>query len=340
MSNKILHIMHMQKFLPPFIDFVNDKFDEKNHTFFFLDKEKKYEHGLTPNYKVHWLENVNQNIELIKQMYKADKIILHSIWKKKIIMLLFFQPWLLKKCYHVMWGGDFNSKRARYDIFKRFILRHMGYFTTYIRGDYEYVQKYFNAKGKYVECLMYKSNLFQNIDISEKTSNIINIQVGNSAVARNNHLEVFEKLKKYKDKDIKIFVPLGYGSKENAQKIIQKGYEIFGDNFIPLESFMQFNDYVKFLSQIDIAIFANERQQAMGNIISLLGFGKKVYMRKDITPWKLFKDIDVKVFDVENIKIDLIDEQTKKENQKKIKKYFSQEILKQQLKTLFNGDIK
>lgn len=335
MSNKILHIMHMQKFLPPFIDFVNEKFDENNHIFFFLDKEKKYEHGLTPNHKVYWLENMNQNIELIKQMYKADKIILHSIWKKKIIMLLFFQPWLLKKCYHVMWGGDFNSKRARYDIFKRFILRYMGYFTTYIKGDYEYVQKYFNAKGKYVECLMYKSNLFQNINISDKTSNIINIQVGNSAVARNNHLEVFEKLKKYKNENIKVFVPLGYGSKENAQKIIQKGYEIFGDKFIPLEDFMPFDKYVEFLSQIDIAIFANEKQQAMGNIISLLGLGKKVYMKNDITPWQLFDDINVKVFDLDDVQIDLINEKTKIKNQQRIKEYFSEEKYFNQLKYIF-----
>lgn len=335
MPNKILHIMHMQKFLPPFIDFVNEKFDEKNHTFFFLDKEKKYEHGLTPSHKVEWLENMNQNIELIKHMYKSDKIILHSIWKKKIIMLLFFQPWLLKKCYHVMWGGDFNSKRARYDIFKRFVIKYMGHFATYIKGDYEYVQKYFNTKGKYVECLMYKSNLFQNINISDKTSDTINIQVGNSAVARNNHLKVFEKLKKYKDENIKIFVPLGYGSKENAQKVIQKGYEIFGDKFIPLESFMQFDDYLKFLSQIDIAIFANERQQGMGNIISLLGLGKKVYMKNNITPWQLFDDIDVKVFDLEDIKIDLINEKVKLKNQQRIKEYFSEEKYFNQLKYIF-----
>lgn len=337
MSNKILHIMHMQKFLPPFIDFVNENFDEKNHTFFFLDKERKYEYGLTPNHKVHWLENKKQNIELIKQMYKAEKIILHSIWKKKVIMLLFFQPWLLKKCYHVMWGGDFNSRRAKYDIFKRFVIKNMGYFATYIKGDYKYVQKYFNAKGKYVECLMYKSNLFQELKINAKTSNTINIQVGNSAVARNNHLEVFEKLKKYKDEDIKVFVPLGYGSKENAEKIMAKGYEVFGEKFMPLKDFMPFDEYIGFLSQINIAIFANEKQQAMGNIISLLGLGKKVYMRSDITPWQLFNSLDVKVFDVANIEIDLIDELVKKANKQKMKNYFSEENYLKQLNNIFNG---
>jgi dTDP-N-acetylfucosamine:lipid II N-acetylfucosaminyltransferase len=335
MSNKILHIMHMQKFLPPFIDFVSNNFDEKNHTFFFLDSEKKYEYGLTSSHKVQWLENKKQNIELIKQMYKADKIILHSIWKKKIIMLLFFQPWLLKKCYHVMWGGDFNSKRAKYDLFKRFVIKYMGCFVTYIKGDYEYVKKYFNAKGKYVECLMYKSNLFQEINISEKTSNTINIQVGNSAVARNKHLEVFEMLKKYKDEDIKIFVPLGYGSKENAQKIIQKGYEIFGDKFIPLEEFMPFDKYIEFLSQIDMAIFANDNQQAMGNIVSLAGLGKKVYIKKSTTTWSFFRNKEIKLFNIDSLNINLIDNELRDENILKIKEYFSEETLNKQLESLF-----
>jgi len=75
----------------------------------------------------------------------------------------------------------------------------------------------------------------------------------------------------------------------------------------------------------------------MGTIISLLGLGVKVYMRSDITPWQLFDDIDVKVFDVQNIEIDLIDDKIKKENQSKIKNYFSKENYLKQLNNLF-GD--
>ena len=56
-------------------------------------------------------------------------------------------------------------------------------------------------------------------------------------------------------------------------------------------------------------------------------------MRSEITPWQLFKD-------VENIEIDLIDKQIQKENQEKIKEYFSEEKLKIQMEDLFNGGIK
>lgn len=43
----------------------------------------------------------------------------------------------------------------------------------------------------------------------------------------------------------------------------------------PIVDFMDFNEYINFLSTIDIAIFNHKRQQGMGNIITLLGMGKK-----------------------------------------------------------------
>ena len=60
-------------------------------------------------------------------------------------------------------------------------------------------------------------------------------------------------------------------------------------------------------------------------------------MRNDITPWQLFKDIDVKVFDVVNIEIDLIGKQIQKENQQKVKEYFSEEDYLKQLQELFES---
>jgi hypothetical protein len=67
----------------------------------------------------------------------------------------------------------------------------------------------------------------------------------------------------------------------------------------------------------------------------LLGLGKKVYIRKEITPFEFFQKIGVKVYDIENINIDLIDEKIKKENQKKIKDYFSKKNYIKQLKSIF-----
>jgi hypothetical protein len=93
-------------------------------------------------------------------------------------------------------------------------------------------------------------------------------------------------------------VPLSYGNLAHAKKVIEQGREWFGDKFFPITSFMPFEQYLALLKSVDIAIFNHKRQQAMGNTITLLGLGKTVYMRSDVSQWEFFKRLEVKVFDI------------------------------------------
>lgn len=71
---------------------------------------------------------------------------------------------------------------------------------------------------------MYPSNLYHEYSINNvsKTKENIIIQVGNSADCTNDHIEVFNKLKRYKN--IKIICPLSYG-----------GDDVYIDNVIKEE---------------------------------------------------------------------------------------------------------
>ena len=92
--------------------------------------------------------------------------------------------------------------------------------------------------------------------------------------------------------------------------------------FVPLE------EYIKILLDVDIAIFAHRRQQAMGTIRTLIGLGKKVYMRDDITPWRSFKEIQVEIYSFNNAKIDFdFPEHVKNKNIEKMKANYSYERL-------------
>jgi len=333
----ILHIFSLEKFTQPFIDIVNKNFSATEHQFIILNKFNnpyKLKRELSNVYEICGYKKIRGLIKLICMLYQADKIIIHGLTSSIIVNILFLQPWLLKKSYWFMWGGDFYFPEKQSWI-KKQVIKKIGHIVTYIKGDYELVQKWYGAKGKYHECFKYPSNLYKEYNIKPKKHSIINIQLGNSADPTNNHIYILKKLVKYKDENISIFVPLSYGNKLYAQEVIKYGKKIFANKFIPLTEFMPFEKYLDFLSRIDIAIFAHNRQQAMGNIITLLGLGKKVYMRSDITPWKFFKDIGVKVFDVANIEIDLINEKAKKENQQKIREYFSQKNYLTQLQNLF-----
>lgn len=181
---------------------------------------------------------------------------------------------------------------------------------------------------------MYPSNLYKEYDFSylNKDHNKIYIQIGNSADPSNNHLEVFEKLKKYKDTSIEIICPLSYGDVGHRDKIIKEGNRIFGEKFIPIITLMPFDEYLGLLAKIDIAIFNHKRQQAMGNITTLLGLGEKVYIRYDITSWDFCKDHGLKVFSSNAGFSDLLQEMTKIE---KVKKHFSENKLKDDWKMIF-----
>ena len=346
MDKKILHVIYNEKFAAPFIDFVEKHNLSGNHFFLFFGGESTDKFPLPDLPNVDILHNEDSQFKKLKYFYTADKIIIHSLFNPYLVKFLYKHSWLLKKCYLIMWGGDLYyhvlaKDTPDYEILekrRKKVIGKMGHILGYVKGDYELAQKWYGAKSTYHKCFKYPSNLYKEYDIKPKKQSItINIQLGNSSDPTNNHIDVLKKLEQYKDKDIKIFTPLSYGDSKYAKEVIETGETIFGDKFIALTEFIPFEKYLEFLGEIDIAIFAHNRQQAMGNTITLLGLGKKVYMRSDVTPWKLFEEIDVKVFDVNDITLDSIDEKVKIDNQKIIKNYFSEENYLKQLQNIFES---
>lgn len=346
MTKKTLHISGCDKFIPPFIDFLKENFDFKQHEF--LLTGGMAENNLIKASNVHLanknkLGRLNHYFKSLIKMHQADKVILHGLFDIKLIFILFCTPWLLKKCYWVMWGGDLythklsekNRKWKVKEFFRRPVIKNIGHLVTYIEGDVELARKWYGATGRYHECIMYTSNLYKEYSVPSKQGTAINIQVGNSADPSNNHLEALEKLLPFKNDDICIYVPLSYGDKKHAQAVIQQGQQWFGDKFKPLTKFMPFDKYLSLLGTIDIAIFNHRRQQAMGNTITLLGLGKTVYMRSDTTHWQFFKEKEIVVGDVEVINSLVI--LNVNGNQEKVKQYFSTENFISQLKGVFYG---
>jgi len=346
--------MHNEKFISSFVKFINIHLINTEHKFIILGG-KDIDTSPIPNYEnveildIRLCINSNKQ-ELEKKLYpyfnQAYKVILHGLFEKYYIDFLYKNDNFLNKCLWVIWGGDLYDYQKRGLVSKNFltlfkkkhIIKKLSGFITYVQGDYELAKKWHgNKDGKYYECFMYTSNLYKEYRIKDKRKNMINIQIGNSADPTNNHFEILKELEKYKDKDIKIIVPLSYGNEFYAKKVITEGQKIFGDKFIGLEKFMSFEQYLDLLSEVDIAIFNHDRQQAMGNIITLLGLGKKVYIKKSITPWRLFNNLDVKVFDINKIDLKRLSHKDKENNTYKIKNYFSEFNYLMQLKKIFES---
>lgn len=348
MNNKVLHIGNYENFIPPFIEIVKDNFDFSKHFFLFTGdvlggEIKKYKNVSIMKKSI--FSRINYYLKIIVMMHKSKKVILHGLFDNKLAIILFFAPWLLKKCYWVMWGGDLyvyqlgvrNWKWKLREFFRRPVIKKMGYLVTYIKGDYELAQNWYGARGDYKECLMYTSNLYRAYEVPKKKSQSINLLIGNSADPSNNHLEIFDKLDDYKDQNIKIYTPLSYGNKEYAIKVAAEGEKRFGSKFVAMKDFMQFSEYLEFLGEIDIAIFNHKRQQAMGNTITLLSLGKKVYMRNDVTQWQFFKSHNITIYNIEKLMITPLDQSVLDENKIHLSEYMSENNLINQLKILFRG---
>lgn len=340
MKNHNLHVCGLDKFIPPFHQFIRENFPFDENIFFMMGDKDKFPYQKDEN-TFQTKGKLKTLFGLLYRMYGADKIILHGLFNLNILIILACNPYLLKKCYWVIWGGDlysfmFPKNSLNYKIKEKirgFVIKRIGFLLTYVKGDVDLARKHYGAKGQYLETIGYLSNVIpSNIPVSENNKKNINILVGNSADPTNNHFDALDKLAKFKNENIQIYAPLSYGDKDYAKKVINYGNSLFGDKFIGITRFMSYSEYMHFLKDIDIAVFNHQRQQAMGNTINLLAIGKKVYLREGTTQKEFFNDLAVQTFNIDNIDISI--NFSGKRNFQILEKYFSKQNLEIQWKKI------
>ena len=95
-----------------------------------------------------------------------------------------------------------------------------------------------------------------------------NILAGNSATSTNNHLELFEQIRRIDDLAGRLIVtPLSYGDAAYRARVIQSGRALFGDAFVPLVDFMPKDQYIELLASCGHVMMNHVRQQALGNLV-------------------------------------------------------------------------
>lgn len=342
---KNLHIIHNDKFTYHYINFINQNFNPKEHYFLIFGGFLKKEIPVPNSFNVKYVEkptvkNIILKIVLtvpllyyllLKLMKKSEKFYFHSLFDERIILFLFIFRKFLKKSNWIIWGGDLycyeNRKRGFiYKIWYKiedYVKGNIGYVNTLVPEDYQIAKKYYNIKGKYKRAQYVIDNDFKFLDtLSPKIKEETYIQIGNSATPSNNHFKIIDTLSKFRNEKIKIFCILSYGDKEYGKRVNEYGKKIFGNKFIGIFNFMKLNEYYVYLSDIDILVFNQGRQQGLGNIFMLSYFEKKIYLRNDISSWNyLTKDLNLKLNSYESIKNESFkefSENNSKGNKKKI----------------------
>jgi len=315
---KHLHILHYTSFTIPFIKLIQDNFNKAEH-FFAIYRGKNHNDELK-KIENSWCGNkLLDLIRLSQLMNGSTHIYLHSINVHKPTQLLFLQPWLLKRTFWVIWGGDLlayqNKRQGLYahlnEYIRRKVIRKLYGIITHTLGDYNTAQKVYNTRAKYYECVYYP-DAFPHLNLPpkqpEKKNNkqVKKILLGNSASRSNEHLSLIRRLSANKVQDFEIFCPLSYGDKQYAKEVIEFGTKLFGDRFHPIVDFMPIEEYYLFLEQMDIAFFNFGRQQGLGNIITLLYLGKKVYIKTDTALSELLKRKNLNFFNIEDFESDFM----------------------------------
>lgn len=339
----ILQIFNNQvKFSKGYFKMLHDyNFDLDEQILFHYGKKISYfqDLGLKTYFLKSWFLPFG-HFKLLYNMFKSDKIIVHCLASPFVLLLLLLFPKLNSKVYWVIWGKDLyfyhlsnkkNIFHKIYEIFRRNVFKKIETIVTIFEEEYLIAKKWYNVQGKNIECnILYPyciDNSISPLDSDNRKSKF-NILMGNSGSKTNRHIEAMQKLVKYKNTINKIYCPLSYGcNKKYRDKVTKEGNLLFGDIFIPLVDFIEFEEYKKLLKSIDIAIFNNNRQEALGNIYSLIFQAKTIYLCPNNATMDFFRRIGLQVFDYNNFdELKLLPQNLLEHNQQTLKKYINTDL--------------
>jgi len=311
---KNLHIFPYEIFSFDYIKTMCRCFDSDEHVF--------YIYGEKPDSNIASCENINANIifeeksgfgeakELYRLIERCDKVIFHSLFlPMKILIVL---SWNIKKynkkLFLNIWGGDLynvywnrNNSLANWIEYKanRRIAEN-SYEVGYIKSDYRFLKKIYPKAAPVFRLEGYCYEFEGEIE-KEKKHKGTNILLGNSATETCRHKDALDIIKKNDNDDTFIYCVLSYPKNipDYIDEIISYGKNSFGERFIPLLDFMTSSDYMNLLSNMDVAIFNHNRQQALGNIASLLYLGKRVFVSEENGCLEYFKDMGAVLYSID-----------------------------------------
>jgi len=188
------------------------------------------------------------------------------------------------------------SKTSGQFVNNTFIAR-VNYFSCCVPDDFAALQKALpHFKAQFLPLNYYSTEdvFLRGDNLQDLTGD--DILLGNSATPTNNHIEGMRALSKLGIYGRKVIVPLSYGDMKYQEKIIQAGYELLGDSFVPLTKYMPLSEYNQTISNCGNYIMNHIRQQAIGNISSALLRGGKVFLRPENPIYKYYTRMGVILF--------------------------------------------
>jgi hypothetical protein len=370
---KLLHIAQDEKF----IEAANKQFQlifPDSNDFFIItanvDDYRLKHVKKHPNFSL-FRENNESHKFILSQLHKYDLIVLHNLdfFKSKVV-LNSDKPFLWLYWGFEIYNSNMHIKKVlgpktlqlRHKLRKvslkskafvcLFMLREgrlnmnksinravrkIQYFGSGIKEEFDLLKSQNIIHASYFDFSYY--NLESYIPGKSSVEKKNKILLGNSATVTNNHLEAFDILHQLNDVEIQIITPLNYGDMDYAKEISDTGTKLFGDRFTALTDFLPLDDYNKLLNECGIFIMNSYRQQALGNIYTLLYMGAKVYLDERNLAYKFLKRVGAIVFSINKELIpgnpealNLLNEEQRRINRAVIEKEFGMATMNSKIK--------
>lgn len=253
-------------------------------------------------------------MKLISELKKYDYVVIHSyrlgIWATTFFLL---NSRLRKKLVWIAWGFDLYTKRPEVGGLKAWvnyvvsqaIKQRVGHFVGIFPPDCEYYKKRFPKSKANVYWAPYCGNKvpeeFQHyssecrLEKTRRDNDAVYIQIGHYALDRLNHIDVLQKLEKWKNENIMLFIPLSYGNDEYANKVQAYAENMFPGKTLILRNMMPRDAYFALTERVDIGIFDTTRQCGLANITRMAFRNVKLYMAEDSVMYNYFSSVGVPV---------------------------------------------
>lgn len=152
------------------------------------------------------------------------------------------------------------------------------------------------------------------------------VLLGNSSNPTNNHIELIDYLKDVNPKIKKVICPLSYSGHEwYKEKVKSYSSKVFQNKIEFITDFLPKNDWQLIMKNVDVVFFNHYRSQAIGNIMSSLVEGQRIYLNSKSTVYNKLKKMGCFIFaiDRDEIVINPLSKEEASKNKKLIEAKYS-----------------
>ena len=293
-------------------------------------------HGLFWQWDEFILRNVPNGVKVAWVFWGGE------IYGRRDLNYTFLAPRTKKAFYlHCLKQFIKNQKGLSYSFeIPKKLFKRIDYYLTDIIEEYQYAKNYLNNGMKHLWYNYYsvEDTLGDAVNLSINGDNIL---LGHSGDLECNHLDAFRLLHKSLLKGKTIITPLSYGAPWVIRLIKNRGKQRYKESFSPILEFLPRNDYNVILSNCSTIIMNHYRPQALGNIITGLWLGSRIYMSNKSMQYAYLKKYGLILFSIEeDLKNDLLNHKTLlsgndiSRNREILKSIYGSKVMKEKINNL------